>query len=167
LIGPAAIPAYRDISARSLRGDFANFKAINMMLGMQNLRAVTEFFKAGTIVWVLVVSAVLATVAFMRKQDWGSSSDFCALVLATVLATPHIFVQDVDLIIIVVALTLHERGRIESPGLRWLLLGAMLLPFIYYSGITQWPIVPMMLSVVFCFFALGFAARHRVRMSAT
>ena len=154
LIGTAGIPAYREISERSLHGDFPIFREVQMT-GMQNLRAVFAFLGFGTVVWLAAIGMVLAALALIRKQDHGRSPDLCALILATILVTPHIFVQDLDLLLIVVALTLHEREDTNLPALRWLLLAAMLPPFVYYTGMTSWPIVPIVLAGIFCFFVTG------------
>jgi uncharacterized membrane protein YagU involved in acid resistance len=146
LVGRNGITGYLQLS----RLLWANDAAIGLARSMPNLKAFTEFFGLGDAVWFVAVAVMLVTLALFRRPDAETCS---GLLIAGVLISPHFHIHDLAIVIIPVAFAL---SRMERPGVYWLLLFLLQLPLLFTSGVplTQWPILPAALVVVFIYCAV-------------
>jgi hypothetical protein len=82
--------------------------------------------------------------------------EFCAVILAAMLTAPHLKIQDLDLTLIIAALTLTRFTSNASPVWRWLLLLLMLTPAIFVASTPRnaqtYPFIPIVIVVLFVVF---------------
>jgi hypothetical protein len=91
------------------RGDFYTSRTQDM----HNLKAIVDFWNGGNLVWFLSLAAVLGGLAWPKKA-LHFYRDHSAMLLAMILAAPHLKIQDLLLILIVVALVLAHAKRLSA-----------------------------------------------------
>ena len=120
---------------------------------MENIKAISAFWNGGNAAWIVLTAMTLLGLAVHRKGQSITDWDLSALVLATVLVAPHIMIQDLDLVLIVVALAITHGQDQVSEGRRRALFLLMLSPAIYLGIRGQagptWPVIPAVLLGIF------------------
>jgi hypothetical protein len=137
IVGMRGISDYFNLSRVMLEND----SATGLVQSMPNLKAFTDFFRLGDVLWLAAVAGVLLAVMRLQRPD----AHVCAsLVIAAILISPHFHIHDLGLVVIPAALALN---KMERAGGYWLLASLMQLPLLFALGfpLTQWPILPAVL----------------------
>jgi len=123
---------------------------------MYNLNALVHFLNAGRLAWLATTATVLASLLLRKRRDASGDWDYCALITASVLAAPYLLIQELDVMLIVLALVLAQFREPISLASQWTLFGIMTAPTILYAakekGGHDWPIVPITLLITFVIF---------------
>jgi hypothetical protein len=155
LIGFGSIGGFLEMSSKMASGEYLTVHTLHMT----NLRALSLFLGLGDGLWAFV-SAIVVLLLCWKSQKTDETS-CAALLLAVVLVTPHIHVQDLNLLWIVVALVARRRALVTATFRRVLLGATLLTTAVLYAAMTNNFYPPIvLLGVVFFFIFLNLVIRN-------
>jgi hypothetical protein len=150
LVGPQALTDYWEMSVKMATEQYATVNSARM----PNIRSLSDFIGYGEAVGIGLSIVVLGLLLVKRRR--ATDAACAALVLATVLLARHIHYQDLNPLLIVVAMALGK-GTV-TVALRWGLLGGTLLTTALVMSLasrqSNLPILPVCLLIAFLAFAL-------------
>jgi hypothetical protein len=123
---------------------------------MYNLNAITHFLSAGRVALIAGTVAVLALVVLRKRSNPTNDWDYCALICGSMLVAPYLLINELNTLLIVVAVVLARcRGSLGGVW-RWLILLSMLLPTACFAffGNAGSAIVAFVLLALFCIFTV-------------
>jgi hypothetical protein len=124
LVGMNGTWAYMDQAGKLARGEIHTAP----LTAMYNLNAIVHFFDGGSAAWVLASIAVLGLVLVTGRWDSANDWSYCALISGSILLAPYVLINELNAMLIVVALIAARSNR-KAPALwRWTLLLLMLVP---------------------------------------
>ena len=131
LVGIDGSLGYIDISLKMAQEHYYTGRSSSM----PNLRGIVGLWGGGMFAWSAAIGLVFGALAFFKHKGPQTEWDHCALVMATILAAPHLLIQELVLTLIVIALVLARLKGHVTAAWRWLLLLLMGLPAVYFD----WP----------------------------
>lgn len=150
LAGPHAVSDFWDMSLKMATAQYATVNPSRM----PNLRAVSDFVGYGDIVGIILSLLVLSVL--LMKGRMPSDAACSALILATVLLARHIHYQDLNPILIIIAMTLRAANvtlLVRCGLLAGTLLTTVVVLYAASHGLNV-PILPLSLLAAFGVFVL-------------
>jgi hypothetical protein len=126
---------------------------------MYNLNAITHYLSAGRIALIAGTIAVLALVVLRKRSNPTNDWDYCALICGSMLVAPYLLINELNTLLIVVAVVLARCSGSLGAVWRWLIVFAMLLPtacFAFFGNAGSAIVAFVLLALLVIFSALSF-----------